>query len=476
MHSHTRNLERTKDWYQTLYLIMGCGFLYYSIGSYLRPFSAPDQLAYIFDFYSSLVQLSHSLFAPSDHASPTLYYALLKGIHRFTNHYLWFYRLPNMLLFLATAFATGAVARHFWQGFTGIIAAVIMVTFVGSYVGAQSIAPQMFAASITALALLCFFMNLSSKIAYSLWYGYGLLALSYVAGGLFALLSPLLMALGWLALTKWQWHSLRRHSGILLIPATILLWHIVAPNPQGNWIQGWTPLLNSFKQTHYLPGWRFLLDFMLLFLPFGVFIMNSLWFSKNPLWQAHGATPQHRLLLQLWITAPLVVCILCKPYSALWLMASAPAMALCLAPYFQCIWQQKNIPNFRIPMQLLLGLSVFILITLGLMTFYKRFIAIPAIHSLSTQIITASLILTTITGIAALYRRAFVAYFFGLTLLTLMYTIGLTLIYADLQNKPLHFHFPNLLKKPLQQESTTHDKQNTTHARYCPRLTSALHG
>lgn len=477
MYLHSTAQDRHRPSCPVVCFMLLCGFIYYSVGSYLRPFSAPDQLAYIFDFYSPLLQLSHNLFAPSEHASPTLYYALLKGIHQLFNHQLWLYRLPNLLLCLITAFATGAAARHSWQGAAGNIATLIMITFVGSYVGAQSISPQMFAASLSGLAVLCFFTHLRCKKSCTLWYGYGLLALSYTIGGLFALLAPMAMALGWLVLTrkKWTWHCLRPHGGALLIPIALVAWHYAAPNPQGDWIQGWTPLLNTFKQTHYLLGWPFLLDFIVVFLPFGVFIMNSLWFSKNPLWQAHGATPQQRLLLQLWIVAPLVVCVLCKPYTGLWLMTSAPAIALCLAPYFHCIWEKKAIPNFYIPIQLLLGLSLFTLLTLGLMAFHKRFLPIPAIHTPWIQGLTAFLIVVTLAGIGLLYRRAFWMYFYGLVALSVSYTLGLTLIYAELQNKPLRFHFLPVLDTPLQEGSATNDELNT-HAHYCPRLTSALHG
>ncbi|MHA7840620.1 MAG: ArnT family glycosyltransferase [Gammaproteobacteria bacterium] len=479
-HSDTYNLEPTKSWYQTLFILMAVGLLYYSLGSYLRPFSAPDQLDYIFDFYSPLLQLSHSLFTPNDYSSPTLYYSLLKFIHHFTNQHLWFYRLPNSLLFLATAFATGVVARHYWEPLTGIIATTVMITFVGSYIGSQSIAPQMFAASITTLGLLCFFMSLQSstqKKCY-LWWGYGFLAFSYMAGGLFALLSPLLIALGMLAFSqkKWQWHFLRHHGGILLILFTLLVWHKLAPNPQGDWIQGWTPLLNTFKQTTYTPGWAFLLHFIIIFLPFGFFIMNSLWFSKNALWQMHGATSQHRLLLQLWIIVPLILCILCKPNTTLWLTISASPMALCLAPYFHCIWHEKNVPNFHIPTQLLLGISFFIIITLGLIAFYKQFVSISPTYRESIQIITTLLIIITLMGIAGLYKRTFAIYFSGLTLLTLVYTIGLTLIYADLHNTPLYFHLPSKLGNSVQkQEPLAHEKQSTP-IQYCPQITSALHG
>ena len=141
-----------------------------------------------------------------------------------------------------------------------------------------------------------------------------------------------------------------------------------------------------------------------------------------------------------------------------------------------CIWHEKNIPNFHIPTQLLLGISFFIIITLGLIAFYKQFVSISPTYRESIQIITTLLIIITLMGIAGLYKRTFAIYFSGLTLLTLVYTIGLTLIYADLHNTPLYFHLPSKLGNSVQkQEPLAHEKQSTP-IQYCPQITSALHG
>lgn len=448
-----------------LYFIISFGIIFYSIGSYLRPFSAPDQLTYVFDFYSPLIKLSPHLFYPSTHTPPSFYYGCLQLIHWLGHQSIQLFRLPNLLLFIITTLLTGKVGRYLWQPFTGNLAAIIMLTCLGNYLSAQTISPEVFAALMNGLGLLIFLKNIEQPFWINNSIAYLLFAVGYMSMGLWSLLFPISIIVAWL-ITQPKLPPLKTHLGILLIPLSLIIWHSIAPNPQQEWLQGWHSLLT----TYYTPSWKFLLG-GLLWLPWSVFLINSLWFMHNPLWTATQATSSHRFFLKMWLIIPFFLCLFAHGSSLLWLIVSSPALALNLAPYFQCIWEKTVIPNFVIPLKLLKGFFLATLIILGLIAFSHTFILITLDHLTAFQLITTFLILLTFAGRIALRGTVtFSRYFYWLSILAFFYGGGLTLVYQYVQNKPIHFYF---FDQDASKELTLHAKQITPLSS-CSKVTSLL--
>ncbi len=410
-----KNTQRS--WVRDLLILTLSIALLYGIFLGHRPLSVPDEARY--------AEIPREIIATGNYITPhlnyvkyfekpALFYWLQVGSMKIWGINEWAVRIPNAIMALLGCLITYTIGRILYDRRTGVLASLILASSSLYFVLAHLVTLDMTLSTLIAASLLCFFLGLRTPVGGQqrlYYYGfYACLALAVLTKGLVGLILPGIIIGSWLLILN-QWRLIKSFyipTGILVFIAIAAPWHILVQLQNPEFFQFYfleQQFLRYFTLTahRYQPDWFFIVVVLGGFLPWAVFLIQSLYYHLHSSWRDRIQN-KYTIFLLLWIT--LIFSFFSLSHSKLipYILPIFSPLAVLVGHYLAVHWdQQKTILGIKI------GYTVFpiLLLVVAIATPLANSIHhIPTLHALKPYLLTLGAVWITGAILAAysIYR------------------------------------------------------------------------
>jgi 4-amino-4-deoxy-L-arabinose transferase-like glycosyltransferase len=266
----------------------------------------------------------------------------------------WVVRIPNALLALLGCLFLYAAGRVLFDRMTGLLSAAILATSFLYFTLARMVTLDMCLSVFLSGSLLAFLIAVnwpsSAKRRYLLYLAYVFSALAVLTKGIVGILFPAMIVGLWILCTA-EWRLLKQiylPSGILLFLIIVLPWHILVQlkNPeffQFYFIDQQFLRYSTLIAQRYQPDWFFIPILFTGFLPWVVFLVQTLVYSF-PKTQLQIKEKRIQLFLLIWIASIFVFFSLSHSKLIPYILPVFPAVALLTGNY---LYHCKNSPGAK---------------------------------------------------------------------------------------------------------------------------------